>query len=130
VRRDHLADDVSGEVWTVVCTDRGQHGARAMLNRLYAHSSTSGTVRWVAGVPRERADNLGGRSREARSQERRLRESQLQDAPPTSGVARVQYRCTTCGRDVQLQAEAVVAAMNMLRTAFPTRRELDVSYLG
>lgn len=118
----------SAEIWTVVCSDRGQHQPRAMFHRLYARMS-DGQVTRVVGAPRLIADNLGGRSRAARRDERNYHERQLVDLP-TVGADRLTYQCATCGRNPQLRQVTIVRAMNRLLAEGHSRRVLDVSYLG
>jgi len=119
------------EVWSVTCTDRGQHSPRKLGELLVRAWDDLGNATEVVPVAAQRAENLGGRSRQARLRERVWRyENSPAWALPHMNRLPV-ARCRTCGRDVrQLAHMAAVKAINVMRAVDPTRRNLDVSYLG
>lgn len=121
------------EVWKVVCTDRGHHTAKTLgTHRLLAHVD-AGRVTELQNVPLERSENLGGRTRSERSQERIHSQEEGFRGWPLEGDVRPrpstrEYACLTCGRTPRVKPEALVRAVNILRDSDPTRREIDVSW--
>lgn len=124
------------DIWTVVCTDRGQHSEVTIgTSRLLARRSPDNTITHLVPVPLDRAENLGARDREGRRAERQGRQergfggwpaSPEDDRIPVSN----HYRCVTCRREPRVRHATLVKAANLLQIAEPTRRALDVSYLG